>query len=167
MGHSGQSPEYKFPHAVLVLHRCFLLIYFKGVEKAKAMPSPRILRTHLPIHLLPPSFWENNCKVRQQQLPWGQAGRLTLLRANPPDPNSQHCHHVYFSAISAVLLLISNKRKCKPLYSAGYSPECFQIRCGLFEGTDEFLERTRDSECPQLIQGCAQWNSHNRGQKKK
>uniref|UniRef100_A0A5S8HPZ0 Sulfotransferase n=1 Tax=Oryctolagus cuniculus TaxID=9986 RepID=A0A5S8HPZ0_RABIT len=33
-----------------------------GVEKAQAMPSPRILRTHLPTRLLPPSFWENNCK---------------------------------------------------------------------------------------------------------
>ncbi|XP_022371978.1 LOW QUALITY PROTEIN: sulfotransferase 1C2-like [Enhydra lutris kenyoni] len=33
-----------------------------GVEKAKAMPSPRILRTHLPTQLLPPSFWEKNCK---------------------------------------------------------------------------------------------------------
>ncbi|KAF5926238.1 hypothetical protein HPG69_011365 [Diceros bicornis minor] len=35
---------------------------FKGVEKANIMPSPRILRTHLPTQLLPPSFWENNCK---------------------------------------------------------------------------------------------------------
>ncbi|XP_019607242.1 sulfotransferase 1C2 isoform X1 [Rhinolophus sinicus] len=33
-----------------------------GVEKANAMPSPRTMRTHLPIQLLPPSFWENNCK---------------------------------------------------------------------------------------------------------
>ncbi|PNJ04641.1 SULT1C2 isoform 4 [Pongo abelii] len=48
--------------SVLVLRRCFLLNYFKGVEKAKAMPSPRILKTHLSTQLLPPSFWENNCK---------------------------------------------------------------------------------------------------------
>ncbi|VTJ88703.1 Hypothetical predicted protein [Marmota monax] len=33
-----------------------------GVEKANAMPAPRILRTHLPTQLLPPSFWENDCK---------------------------------------------------------------------------------------------------------
>ncbi|XP_046518439.1 sulfotransferase 1C2 isoform X2 [Equus quagga] len=33
-----------------------------GVEKANTMPSPRTLRTHLPTQLLPPSFWENNCK---------------------------------------------------------------------------------------------------------
>uniref|UniRef100_F1LZI5 Sulfotransferase n=1 Tax=Rattus norvegicus TaxID=10116 RepID=F1LZI5_RAT len=33
-----------------------------GVDKANAMPAPRILRTHLPPQLLPPSFWTNNCK---------------------------------------------------------------------------------------------------------
>uniref|UniRef100_A0A8D1QA01 Sulfotransferase n=1 Tax=Sus scrofa TaxID=9823 RepID=A0A8D1QA01_PIG len=33
-----------------------------GVDRAAAMPSPRVLRTHLPTQLLPPSFWENNCK---------------------------------------------------------------------------------------------------------
>ncbi|KAG5211488.1 hypothetical protein JEQ12_013917 [Ovis aries] len=33
-----------------------------GVEKARAMPRPRVLRTHLPAQLLPPSFWESNCK---------------------------------------------------------------------------------------------------------
>lgn len=34
-----------------------------GLEQANAMPSPRILKTHLPIHLLPPSFIEKNCKI--------------------------------------------------------------------------------------------------------
>ncbi|XP_067560106.1 sulfotransferase 1C4-like isoform X2 [Pseudorca crassidens] len=34
-----------------------------GLEQANAMPSPRILKTHLPIHLLPPSFLEKNCKM--------------------------------------------------------------------------------------------------------
>uniref|UniRef100_A0A4W2ECF7 Sulfotransferase n=1 Tax=Bos indicus x Bos taurus TaxID=30522 RepID=A0A4W2ECF7_BOBOX len=33
-----------------------------GVEKARAMPRPRVLRTHFPAQLLPPSFWESNCK---------------------------------------------------------------------------------------------------------
>uniref|UniRef100_A0A4W2FZ80 Sulfotransferase n=1 Tax=Bos indicus x Bos taurus TaxID=30522 RepID=A0A4W2FZ80_BOBOX len=32
------------------------------VEKARAMPRPRVLRTHFPAQLLPPSFWESNCK---------------------------------------------------------------------------------------------------------
>ncbi|XP_062993327.1 sulfotransferase 1C2-like [Elgaria multicarinata webbii] len=34
-----------------------------GLELAEAMPSPRTLKTHLPVQLLPPSFWEHNCKI--------------------------------------------------------------------------------------------------------
>ncbi|XP_069840586.1 sulfotransferase 1C4-like [Dendropsophus ebraccatus] len=34
-----------------------------GVEAANAMESPRLLKTHLPIQLVPPSFWEKNVKV--------------------------------------------------------------------------------------------------------
>lgn len=34
-----------------------------GLEQANAMPSPRNLKTHLPIQLLPPSFLEKNCKI--------------------------------------------------------------------------------------------------------
>ncbi|XP_063791980.1 sulfotransferase 1C1-like [Pseudophryne corroboree] len=34
-----------------------------GVEEVNAMPSPRVLKTHLPIQLVPPSFWKHNCKV--------------------------------------------------------------------------------------------------------
>ncbi|XP_077171365.1 sulfotransferase 1C2-like [Paroedura picta] len=34
-----------------------------GIDQAEAMPSPRMLKTHLPIQLIPPSFWEQNCKV--------------------------------------------------------------------------------------------------------
>ncbi|XP_038626032.1 sulfotransferase 1C4-like [Tachyglossus aculeatus] len=34
-----------------------------GVDSANTMPSPRILKTHLPVQLLPPSFWEQNCKI--------------------------------------------------------------------------------------------------------
>uniref|UniRef100_A0A8C3FNG6 Sulfotransferase n=1 Tax=Chrysemys picta bellii TaxID=8478 RepID=A0A8C3FNG6_CHRPI len=33
-----------------------------GVEQAEAMPPPRTLKTHLPVKLLPPSFWEQQCK---------------------------------------------------------------------------------------------------------
>ncbi|XP_032275561.1 sulfotransferase 1C4 isoform X2 [Phoca vitulina] len=34
-----------------------------GLDQANEMPSPRTLKTHLPIHLLPPSFIEKNCKI--------------------------------------------------------------------------------------------------------
>ncbi|XP_069508195.1 sulfotransferase 1C2-like [Ambystoma mexicanum] len=34
-----------------------------GLELAELMPPPRIIKTHLPIQLVPPSFWEHSCKV--------------------------------------------------------------------------------------------------------
>ncbi|XP_020835165.1 sulfotransferase 1C4 isoform X2 [Phascolarctos cinereus] len=34
-----------------------------GLAQANAMPSPRTLKTHLPIQLLPPSFLEKGCKI--------------------------------------------------------------------------------------------------------
>ncbi|XP_015275521.1 PREDICTED: sulfotransferase 1C1-like, partial [Gekko japonicus] len=34
-----------------------------GLEDAEGMPSPRTLKTHLPVQLLPPSFWEQNCHL--------------------------------------------------------------------------------------------------------
>ncbi|NXS63568.1 ST1C1 Sulfotransferase, partial [Brachypteracias leptosomus] len=33
------------------------------LELAEAMPSPRTIKTHLPVQLVPPSFWEQNCKI--------------------------------------------------------------------------------------------------------
>ncbi|NWW91212.1 ST1C1 Sulfotransferase, partial [Rhynochetos jubatus] len=34
-----------------------------SLELAEAMPSPRTMKTHLPVQLVPPSFWEQNCKI--------------------------------------------------------------------------------------------------------
>ncbi|XP_019389732.1 PREDICTED: sulfotransferase family cytosolic 1B member 1-like isoform X5 [Crocodylus porosus] len=34
-----------------------------GTEQLSKMPSPRLVKTHIPVHLLPKSFWENGCKV--------------------------------------------------------------------------------------------------------
>lgn len=34
-----------------------------GIEDLKKMQSPRLVKTHLPVQLLPSSFWKNNCKV--------------------------------------------------------------------------------------------------------
>ncbi|XP_053216757.1 sulfotransferase 1C2-like [Podarcis raffonei] len=34
-----------------------------GLEQAETIPSPRTLRSHLPVQLLSPSFWEQNCKI--------------------------------------------------------------------------------------------------------
>ncbi|XP_004478467.1 sulfotransferase 1C3-like [Dasypus novemcinctus] len=46
----------------------FLEVSFPHKEKhdvdiAIEMPSPRILKTHLPSHLIPPSIWKQKCKV--------------------------------------------------------------------------------------------------------
>ncbi|XP_042653024.1 LOW QUALITY PROTEIN: sulfotransferase family cytosolic 1B member 1-like [Tyto alba] len=32
-------------------------------EQLEAMVSPRIIKTHIPAHILPKSFWENTCKM--------------------------------------------------------------------------------------------------------
>ncbi|XP_036611094.1 sulfotransferase 1C1-like [Trichosurus vulpecula] len=34
-----------------------------GLDLAMKMPSPRTLKTHLPVQLLPPSFWKQNTKI--------------------------------------------------------------------------------------------------------
>ena len=34
-----------------------------GVEQLEKIPSPRLVKTHLPVHLLPASFQEKDCKV--------------------------------------------------------------------------------------------------------
>ncbi|XP_060636545.2 sulfotransferase 1C2-like [Anolis sagrei] len=34
-----------------------------SIENIEAMPSPRTFKTHFPVQHLPPSFWEQNCKI--------------------------------------------------------------------------------------------------------
>ncbi|XP_029462893.1 sulfotransferase 1 family member D1-like [Rhinatrema bivittatum] len=34
-----------------------------GTEQLADLPSPRIIKTHLPIELLPQTFWDNKCKM--------------------------------------------------------------------------------------------------------
>ncbi|NXP12592.1 ST1B1 Sulfotransferase, partial [Thinocorus orbignyianus] len=34
-----------------------------GTDQLATMPSPRVVKTHLPAHILPKSFWENRCKM--------------------------------------------------------------------------------------------------------
>lgn len=47
---------------------CFIKVPFlemakTSLELANTMPSPRLLKIHLPVHLVPPSFWEKNTKI--------------------------------------------------------------------------------------------------------
>lgn len=34
-----------------------------GTDMLPAVPSPRVIKTHLPVQLLPKTFWDNDCKV--------------------------------------------------------------------------------------------------------
>ncbi|NXF87346.1 ST1B1 Sulfotransferase, partial [Eubucco bourcierii] len=34
-----------------------------GTDLLATMPSPRVVKSHLPAHILPKSFWENRCKM--------------------------------------------------------------------------------------------------------
>nr|DBA19074.1 TPA: hypothetical protein GDO54_014950 [Pyxicephalus adspersus] len=47
---------------------CFVKVPFLEMAKtslqlANTMPSPRLLKIHLPVQLVPPSFWEKNTKI--------------------------------------------------------------------------------------------------------
>ncbi|XP_048373835.1 sulfotransferase 1C2-like [Sphaerodactylus townsendi] len=54
----ARAPIYtRIPFIELVHH------ILSGLKDAEAMPSPRTLKTHLPVQLIPPSFWEQNCKI--------------------------------------------------------------------------------------------------------
>ncbi|XP_004478469.1 sulfotransferase 1C1-like [Dasypus novemcinctus] len=52
-----------------IIHHCHPFIEWieppqpSGVDQANKMPSPRILKTHLPGQILPPSFWKENSKI--------------------------------------------------------------------------------------------------------
>lgn len=38
---------------------------FPGLDLANKMPSPRTMKSHLPVNMIPPSFWKKNSKVRR------------------------------------------------------------------------------------------------------
>ncbi|XP_068258752.1 sulfotransferase 1B1-like isoform X3 [Nyctibius grandis] len=39
-----------------------------GTDLLATMPSPRVVKTHLPAHILPKSFWENRCKDLRREI---------------------------------------------------------------------------------------------------
>ncbi|XP_031746282.1 sulfotransferase family 1C member 4 isoform X1 [Xenopus tropicalis] len=53
-----RSPTHERMPFVEVLH-----MMKPGPEEVNAMPSPRVLKTHLPVQLVPPLFWRYKCKV--------------------------------------------------------------------------------------------------------
>lgn len=57
--HSQRAPTHeRFPFIELIIPPII-----NGLEQANNTPSPRTLKTHLPIQLLPPSFLEKKCKI--------------------------------------------------------------------------------------------------------
>uniref|UniRef100_W5LWN8 Sulfotransferase n=1 Tax=Lepisosteus oculatus TaxID=7918 RepID=W5LWN8_LEPOC len=42
------------------------LPFLCALDILKTLPSPRMIKTHLPIRLVPQSFWDNDCKVRNR-----------------------------------------------------------------------------------------------------
>uniref|UniRef100_A0A4W3ICQ4 Sulfotransferase n=1 Tax=Callorhinchus milii TaxID=7868 RepID=A0A4W3ICQ4_CALMI len=63
----SQGDVEKCQRAPVMFRSPFLELFFPGVEPAldwmDSMPSPRIIKTHLPFFLLPKSFLEQDCKV--------------------------------------------------------------------------------------------------------
>ncbi|XP_056391280.1 sulfotransferase 1C1-like [Hyla sarda] len=51
----------------------FLEMGHTSLEVANTMSSPRILKTHLPVQLMPPSFWEKDVKKQSDWLLWATA----------------------------------------------------------------------------------------------
>lgn len=39
-----------------------------GITKLEVMDPPRVIKTHLPVQLVPRSFWDAGCKVRFNRL---------------------------------------------------------------------------------------------------
>nr|XP_056719794.1 sulfotransferase 1C2-like [Euleptes europaea] len=56
----ARAPTHKrMPFIDMILPKSMI----SGLEIAEEMPSPRTIKTHLSVQLLPPSFWEQNCKI--------------------------------------------------------------------------------------------------------
>lgn len=62
-----------------------------GVELLEKAPSPRLVKTHLPVQLLPKSFCDKNCKVTLQVLPTSLPTRVAGRRYSSAYPNHVLC----------------------------------------------------------------------------
>uniref|UniRef100_A0A670YVJ9 Sulfotransferase n=1 Tax=Pseudonaja textilis TaxID=8673 RepID=A0A670YVJ9_PSETE len=49
--------------SVYMIFLTISLFCLQGTEQLTHMPSPRMVKTHLPVNLLPKSFWDKGCKM--------------------------------------------------------------------------------------------------------
>ncbi|XP_054619425.1 sulfotransferase 1 family member D1-like [Dunckerocampus dactyliophorus] len=64
--HNGDSETCKrapIPIRIPFLENTARLGIPSSLDLLKAMDPPRVIKTHLPFHLIPKGFWENKCKV--------------------------------------------------------------------------------------------------------
>ncbi|KAL7977342.1 hypothetical protein Chor_009291, partial [Crotalus horridus] len=73
----ARAPIYKRMH-FLDMFPHLLQVSIYDLNNAEARPSPRSLKSHLPVHLLAPSFWEQKCKVRTIGRKWQENGLIQI-----------------------------------------------------------------------------------------
>ncbi|XP_063791370.1 sulfotransferase 1B1-like [Pseudophryne corroboree] len=62
-GDTGRSARDAIFHKVPMLEMCVPGVVPPGSQILESLPSPRGVKTHLPVSLIPKSFWEKNCKI--------------------------------------------------------------------------------------------------------